>query len=238
MIFKTWYDLFKTAFNRTKSQNLTMSLSRQIFNVIKNNFKKDTGTTLKVDNRCNLFLRIEYVGNRDLYGKNFFVNAFGNYSKGKLIQTLPAIHFDVSFNNKFSALDFPKLHYKLYDAVRHELWHYWQYLDPNYVLTDNEAPIYNGDTISDYTELRNHIVSEQEIVSYISGLVFSAQKQRKPFSVVLNESLDDLFFENNISTKQKVLSSAIGREAETIISNIKNTVISRAQQLYPDTRLT
>jgi hypothetical protein len=215
-----------------------MSLSRQIFSTVKNNLKKDTGVTFRVDDQCNLFLQVEYVGDVDLFGKNFFVNAFGNYSKGKLIQTPPAIHFHISLNDRFSALDFPRLYYKLYDAVRHELGHYWQYLDPNYVLTDDNTPIYNGDTISDYTELKNHIVSEQEIAPYISGLVFSAQKQRRPFTAILNENLDELFFENNATTKQRVLSSVIGREAAKIIQDITNRVISRAKQLYPQTRLT
>lgn len=229
-----WYKMLKLAFNRTKSQNLTTSLSRQIFYFVKNNLGESDGTTLRVDNQCNLFLRVDLVGDVDLFSKNFYIESFGNFSKTKLFP--PSIHFNINLNKSFSALDFPKLYYNLYDAVRHELRHYWQYLDPNYVLEDGSA-IYSNDLLTRYDDFRYHILSSQEIDPYISGLVFSAQKQRKPFSELLDQSLDELLFENKPSTKQDVISSVIGKEVVKIMLDIKNRVMSRAKQIYPDTKL-
>jgi hypothetical protein len=66
-----WYRLFRLAFDRTKSQKLTVLLSKQIFYIVKNNFGKNANVTLPVDEQCDLFLYINYVGDIDLFGKNY-----------------------------------------------------------------------------------------------------------------------------------------------------------------------
>jgi len=76
------------------------------------------------------------------------------------------------------------------------------------------------------------------LVAEISGLVFSAQKQRKPFSLVIDERLMELLFSNNNNDKNNILSSLIGEEVKKIMDEIKNTIILKAKQVYPDTRLT
>jgi len=70
-----------------------------------------------------------------------------------------------------------------------------------------------------------------------SGLVFTTQKQRKPFSTVVDERLFELFFHNNPEEKNDALSSPFGKEIMEIMSELKSAIIARAKQLYPDSRL-
>ena len=234
-----WYRLLKLAFSRTKSQRLTMSLSRQIFEFIKAHVQKDGGCELKVDDNCSLYLQVNHSEDAPFLKQNFYIDAGGTYIKKDSFLSLvpPSMQFIISLNKDFSELDFPKLYYDLYISIRHELGHYWKYLDPNYNLEENELTG-GRELILRYRNWKDYILVDQELDAYVRGLIFSAQKQRKPFSVLLNENLTYLLFENDESVKQNVLSSTIGPEVSVILEEIKSKATEKVKQLYPMSRIT
>jgi transposase len=226
-----WYGLYKLAYNVSKDDILASKISKDIFSVIKENIGKSFYKDMRVDSNCGLNLYTSYENYKALRYDTFDVRAFFSFSKEGYFE--PSIRVDFVFSNQFSKKYFDKLYYVIFDALKHELGHYYQY-------RQKEKSLYNGnedqklsiDQLSLFINERNTLLSERELIPYIKGLVFTSKKQNKPFTTVVDESLNSLFF-GNIELKNKILTSPLGSKVSEIILEIKNVVVSKAKQLYP-----
>lgn len=237
-----WYKLFKLSFNRTKSQNLSSKLSRDIFDIIQNNTeKKNVKTTISVDNQCKLFLTVNYVKensleNRYIFNKNFKIRGYSRLSKFKILP--PQIHITIIMNSLFSKNNYERFYRDIHEVIKHETWHYFEYLYPNHPQNQDENTLsYGQNILENYVELKSYILDEKELEALTSGMVFKAQKQRITFNTVMEERLDELFFESNSTKKNEVLNSSIGKEVEKILFEVKNSILSKAKKMYPNTKL-
>lgn len=235
-----WYFLYKFAFDRNKNDILSSNIGRRVFTLIKQNFGKDFAIDITdIKNSCKISLVVMYIETDKMDYKlryNFFdVAASFNAPKDKSFAFFdPFIRIELTLINKFSSNNFPGLYYVVMDAIRHEVEHYNIYKNTKKSLADNDMP-YGGDYLGQCNLLKNKILSEEEIVPYLRGLVFSAKKQKRPFPQVLNDNLSSLFFYNN-DIKREMTAEEI-RNVNAIIKEIKSKVISRAQQIFPKLRM-
>lgn len=224
-----WYYLYKFAF-RNKNDLLALKISRDVFLVAIKNIGSEISTTINIEKKCNLFLHTNISSVDRLRYGNFDISANTNISKSGIFS--PFINLELYFNKKFFKNDFEKLNYVLYDAIRHEIEHYRQSDDLNgdeFVRTDN--------ILDNFKNFKNYILSTQEMDAYVRGLVFSAKKQKIPFDIILDNSLRELFFLNDLEVEKEILNSIIGRDVDSIVSEIRIRIIDKAKEIFKNLRL-
>lgn len=243
-----WYCLYKFAYNINRDDVLTSRIVRDIFFIVKENMginifrqitvhKEDAATSksiLSINKNCELYLYTHNGSFENLRYEAFDIRAITNISKGGQLFD-PFMRVDLYFSYQFLEKYFDKLYYVLYEAVKHEMDHYRQYINRSVFWDDDlesqQLPI--DDPLSQFINLRDSLLSERELNPYVKGLVFTSKKQNISFGIILNKNMDGLFFGNNTITKEKVLRSSIGERVNKILLEVRDKVASRAKELYP-----
>lgn len=226
-----WYNFWKFSYNVSRNDRLASKLSQEIFFVVKENMFKNTFKEIGVDEICNLKLYFSFKDYKDLRYETFDIEGYTSWSDEGYFD--PYIRIDLEFANEFSSLYFDKLNYVLYDAVKHELDHYRQYKQGEKHERIDRLQFNPQKPIDSFIDTKAHLLSEGELIPYIRGLVFTSKKQKLSFEIILDESIDGIFFGNNAGLKNKILSSLGGQEISNIMADIKLAVIDRAKKLYP-----
>jgi hypothetical protein len=230
-----WYNFYKISYNVSRDDVLASELSQNIFSAVKENMFKNTFKEMKVDDKCNLQLYFSFGDYGSLRYETFDIEGYTAWSDHGYFE--PYIRIDLKFDNRFSDRYFDKLNYVVYDAVKHELDHYRQYKQKE-KHERSELPRFDPQKpIVGFIAAKNNILSEGEILPYIRGLVYTSKKQKVPFEIILDKSIDDIFFGNNKVFKSQIMSS-VGQEINRLSAEIKLVIMARAKQLYPYLRKT
>lgn len=224
--------IYKIAFNINKDDLLASRLSKEIFEIIKNNIGKNIYKEINVDERCVLCL--ETFNKRNIIeNERFFVRALLDYSAIESYD--PSIQVNIYFSNEFSQNDFNVFYGKLVESIGHEIGHYYQYRNNRNSMSNSEQEK-DEDFLNGCKKLKEFLLSEMEIIPYIKGIMTKSKKTKTMFETLLNENLNYLLFENNNDFKEQIINSKDWLEIDKIISEIKNTIIDKAKSLYPHLR--
>lgn len=141
----------------------------------------------------------------------------------------PSISLFIYINYEYANnidLILEKLYYKLIETVRHEVTHVYQNYDQQNELIKKIQFTYN---ILEKEE--QYLLADTEVQSYVEGLYFRAKKERKPFTVVLDEFLKPRFFTLFKSNKNLDL-----MKVKEVFDKVKKHWIEYANNKYPNVK--
>jgi hypothetical protein len=102
--------IYKIAFNISKDDLLASKLSREVFNIIKENVGKHIYKEIDLDDKIKLSLNVyKNLENYKLRYGTFDVHGALNYSKNNLYPA--CIEISITFSNSFSSIFFDKLNF-------------------------------------------------------------------------------------------------------------------------------
>jgi hypothetical protein len=220
--------IYRISYNTSKDDLLTAKISREIFQVVKNNMGRDYGEKINIDDKCKLYLTIQNNKN-DIGMRPFYISAV--FECNKYDFRYPHIVVNIDLSEKFSNLYLDKIYGYIVNAVGHEIGHYHQYKNEREILESTTDKWHSKDPIELSKQLGNRLLSNKEIIPFIKGIMIKSKKIKISFVDLLNENLNYLIPINDL----KLDSSGIS-EINKIINNIRNVVIERARQLYPHLR--
>lgn len=224
--------IYKIAFNVSKDDLLASKLSKEVFNIVKENIGKHIYKEIDIDGKIKLALNVyKNQENYELRYKTFDINGSLDYSN--IGQFSTSMQINITFSDDFSESNFNKLNFVLYNSIRHELSHYHQYKNGNIEENIPEPPT---DLLDYCIKLKNYISHRNEIDPYINGIVFEYKKEGGAFNIILDRSLNELIFNDDPLLKSKAQRSKKWTEINSLIIELKNMLINRAKQLYPHLR--
>lgn len=236
--------IYKITYNINKDDVLASKLSKEIFDTVSGSMGNNTYKDIVVDDVCKLQLNtFNNIQGQQLRYDTFDIRSNFDFSQSNIYP--PEIHVKLYFSSHFSNKNFNSLNNVILDAIKHELGHYYQYKNGKDSFEDISQEKSDGDILVDCINTRNYLLSNNELVPYIKGLVlqykkslsqklYNKQNQEKlTFEAILDESLNGILFGNNDTNKNLAMQSKNWVKASEIISEIQKTIIKKAKQLYP-----
>ena len=232
-----WYSLSKTMMKtsfRNENDILATRIGNYIFEKIKADISADYFEDREEEGICAVKYNVRHINETTQLDGHLKVSAHLFASKNDVFE--PSISLDVLLYVGFSQNDFKILLDKVINAMCHEIEHYRDYEKKTF--EEYDEAIIRINYLTQCQEMRSRILSNQEIVPYIRGLVLIAKRDKKPFPVIVDEDLDRVFFENDKDFRTKVIAANISAEVAEIILDIKTKVIAKALTIFPNLRLT
>ena len=221
--------IFKIAYNINKDDILASKLTKEIFELIKNNIYKNSHNEIIIDENCLLSLDTLYNQPEPLRFETF--NISSHFSFWKNDNSNSEIIMSIVFSKNFSQKNFDKLNYKIYHIIKHELGHYCQFKNKENTETNHQQP---AKEMLEYSiKLKNYILHSNETIPFIKGIVFEHKKRHETFIKILDENLNYLLFNNNLELKNDTLKSKDWPKIHNEILSLRNTIINKAKEIYP-----
>jgi len=219
--------IYRLAYNVSKDDLLTSKISKEIFSIVKGQFGKNISKEIEIDKICKIYLNISYV---NLSDSNYNIGGGFYFSKFDLFD--PNIVINIDIFNSFSKLNFSEIYGQIFNTIKHEISHYYQYKTNRENMEIGSQDQEDGsDFLDSCIKISEYILSDIELEPYVKGLVFQSKKSNYPFATLLNDNLDYLFFKNK--NKNNIINSDFGHKINEMINRIKLTVTNKAKQLYP-----
>jgi len=179
--------IYKIAFNISKDDLLTSKLSREVFDIVKENLNKHIYKEINIDPKYKCKLCVTTLINQDnLVHENFDISAYFNFHSNDLFD--PTISITISFSKDFSESYFNKLYFVILNTIKHELKHYYQYKNKIDTSEDTSEIDYSNNAseiLNDFLNVKKDTISEHEIEAFVTGLVIKSKKQKIPFETIL-----------------------------------------------------
>lgn len=232
----TLVGILKTASFRNKYDLFSNIVSRKIFEMVKDkllsktNFK-DSFCEKEEDSQEEYTIDF-YVKFNDAYDNKIDVKSKFYYPDK---QTEPFIDIRIYLRMDFAENDFERLHWYLYESVRHEYEHFNKYIrgfwpDKRYdeiILSLNTLNLSDIEKAKLISELMLHSI---EIDSYAKSIMYVAKKRKIPYGYVIQDILHRLFFNNDKNIEKRMLQN---QDVNKIIEEIKNKLVGRIRNIFP-----
>jgi hypothetical protein len=224
-------NIFKKIAFRNRYDLLANEATRDIFETIKNNYndKRDIKKSFEYRN-TNYIIDLE-LSRGDLVDKKFNMQANFN-PPDKETQTPPHITIIIVLANTFSEEDFERLNYTIYQFIRHEYEHFYDWnILPDQEYYDNLRALQdmNLSLLERAKLVEKNVLSPYEITAYSRSVFYVAKKRKVRFQKVLWEALDIMFF--GFSKKDQDIGRK-DREIMDIYNNIYHKIIERIHQIF------
>ena len=143
------------------------------------------------------------------------------------------VFINIYVSSAFSKLDYPKINYALYEAIRHELEHIHKFKDDRFP-DDKYNQLYKSlagnQTIEEHTrDMSEYIMSDTEIDSYARGIMYVSKKRKQNVRDVIEEILERAFFGNDSKIKSHILNNP---ELIATIAKTRAALIERLKKYY------
>ena len=233
-------DCLKKIAYRNKYDLLANSLSKEIFQklILNQEFSFD----IQTENNITIKIRAGKDTDREKTANEPYDN-FTIKSNSTLVDNTTEIFIYFRFKYFFSKKDYESFIYILYEIIRHEIEHAYQFSigkQPDESYKTLYDKLFQGfpQNIEDFSQhvntISQYLTSNEEIDAYAKSIVYIAKKRKVPFNQIIKQIFNRAFFNNKIEIAQ------LANQNLNIIEEIEATrqkLITHINKLYPSMTL-